>query len=993
MLEDINVPISFSGGLDTKTDEKLVLPGKLTVLENGVFKSARKIGKRNGYTLIASLTAGSTLAFLRNELLAIGANRISSYSDATAAMVDKGPVVSVHAELQQIIRNSYQQTTPDIAISGNIALLAWKDSRGGVRATVLDLLTGTPILADTQVSATGKFPHCVAIGQYLVVVYADSTNLKYRKVAINSGTAFDAEATLFNDLNGTTSYFDVVETSNALAVTYMNGSSQITLAYVTLNSSSNLVPGTALLGFPTAITIAEAITTTIGLFVEPSTQAFFIVWHNTTNGLRYAVRNADFTSKVAATTVDATTSPTIPRVTGAFTSTTSLTLFYELNSANSYDHLVKTNTVNTAGGVGSASVLKRSVGLGSKAFLIGSDIYFIAAYDSTLQATYFMLKSDGTIVAKLLYTQGGGLPADNMLPTVPVDSALKAYFPASVKTKLISEANTTFTLKGVALEVLDFHYTTPFVCRELGENLHLSGGFVSIYDGASPVELGFHLFPENIATSASASGGSMATGTYLYYVVFAWIDNRGQLHRSAPSIAKSVAVTGPTGSVAVTVPTLRLTAKVSPRVDVMVEVYRTEANATTPYKVTSVSSPTFNNAGADTVVFTDTVADASIISNEILYTNGGTVENVWPGAVGHLQSAKNRLIATDLEDPLAWAYSREFVEGECINFSDFLTSRVDALGGKLYASAEMDEKVIFFKENHLFFSAGDGPDDTGGGGSFTRPQLIPSDVGSKYPNSIVLMPDGLMFKSNKGIYLLNRALQVQYVGDRVEAYNSQNITSAVLIADRNEVRFTTDSGMTLVYNYYFKDEDGVGQWATWSNHEASSAGLWKNQYVYLKSSGKIYKEAPGFFLDDNVAIKLKVVTAWIKTAGVQGFQRVRRAALLGEYLSPHTLHMQIGYNYEPSYPDRVLFDAEAAIDTNYYGQDSYYGESTVYGGVEDSAYQFRAHIKRQKCQSIRFSFEDVSADSPGQGYSLSDLTLQVAVKKGIHRLKPGKSLG
>lgn len=65
------------------------------------------------------------------------------------------------------------------------------------------------------------------------------------------------------------------------------------------------------------------------------------------------------------------------------------------------------------------------------------------------------------------------------------------------------------------------------------------------------------------------------------------------------------------------------------------------------------------------------------------------------------------------------------------------------------------------------------------------------------------MPLGIMYKSNKGIYLLNRSLQVDYIGSPVEDYNSQNITSADLIQDKNRRRFLTSSGVTLVYDYYF----------------------------------------------------------------------------------------------------------------------------------------------------------------------------------------------
>jgi len=52
----------------------------------------------------------------------------------------------------------------------------------------------------------------------------------------------------------------------------------------------------------------------------------------------------------------------------------------------------------------------------------------------------------------------------------------------------------------------------------------------------------------------------------------------------------------------------------------------------------------------------------------------------------------------------------------------------------------------------------------------TEPSLIPTDTGTINPRSIVLTPMGIMYQSEKGIYLLDRSLQVSYIGADVEAY-------------------------------------------------------------------------------------------------------------------------------------------------------------------------------------------------------------------------------
>lgn len=48
------IPIVFSQGVDTKTDKKSVVPGKLIALENGRFVSRNKIQTRNGFEALGS---------------------------------------------------------------------------------------------------------------------------------------------------------------------------------------------------------------------------------------------------------------------------------------------------------------------------------------------------------------------------------------------------------------------------------------------------------------------------------------------------------------------------------------------------------------------------------------------------------------------------------------------------------------------------------------------------------------------------------------------------------------------------------------------------------------------------------------------------------------------------------------------------------------------------------------------------------------------------
>ncbi len=89
------------------------------------------------------------------------------------------------------------------------------------------------------------------------------------------------------------------------------------------------------------------------------------------SGLKVTRLREDLTA-VATYTVEATATA-IPRVTMQRDSEGDVVVFYEHYATNDYDHLVKTATYDvSASSMGSASVLKRSVGLASKGFYYNS---------------------------------------------------------------------------------------------------------------------------------------------------------------------------------------------------------------------------------------------------------------------------------------------------------------------------------------------------------------------------------------------------------------------------------------------------------------------------------------------------------------------------------------------------------------------------------------------------------------------------------------------
>ena len=984
-LERIQLPVSLTG-IDTKTDQRLAV--KLLDLQNAVFtKGGQSLQKRNGYKALGqsilgttqTLQGGEAFAALNNELLVINAGTLYSYLPAQDGVLSKGGISSSIVSSQNITRNSAEQTQPTAAVLNGLSLWAWTDSRGGVRCSLIDEASGTKVLNDVLVSANGTQPKALAVGSNLQLYYLDvvagNTSLK---VALIANNAVSTPLTLAsNDVVTSAARYDVTTSGTNAIVTWNAISGFAKVGYVTQAG----VIGSPTVGLPNIVSMDFPGTNCLTVVVNPQTGTINIAGHNSTTGLKARALRPDLSNSFATVILDSTTQ--VNNVTGTLLGT-QISFFYEVNAAVAANHFIKMVTLSPTGTVGTPSTLIKSVGLASKAFVRNGHAFVTTVFDSTLQSSYFVVREDGFIEAKLLSQVAGSQGI--ILPAVIETTPGVFTVPNAIKTKFVSDSGTTYTFKGVNRTILDFTSARRYSSVQLGQNLHFVGGYLGAYDGTSVSELGFHLYPEGITASPATTGGAMADGAYQYSVVYEWQDGAGQIHRSANSIPQSVTVAGGAGAgkVTLTIPTLRLTAKLTPPT---LAVYRTAASGTVFYKVSSTTTPLLNDQTADSVTFVDLAADSTILANELLYTTGNVLENISPGACSLIATLKNRLYVSGLEDPNTVWYSKEVQVNEGVQMSDLLTSRVDPTGGGITALGGMDDKVIVFKPNSVFFWSGQGPDDAGNQNDFTLPQLVSSDAGCSNPNSIVLYANGLLFQSSKGIYELDRSLRVSYVGAPVEKYNTANVVSVNLIPNTNQIRFIIDADPgCLLFDYFFN------QWGTFTNHQGADSIVDNGVFYLLKTNGQVWKESPGFYQDVNLPIRRKITTAWIKVNGIQGFARIHRILVLGDYKSKHLLRISVAADYQQSPNQFFTFDASKVLDSNVYGQGSTYGSDNPYGGVSDSVYQFRCHLQQQKCQSIQLTVEDLySEGSPGEASLISDITLEVSVKKGTAKLKASKS--
>jgi hypothetical protein len=640
-------------------------------------------------------------------------------------------------------------------------------------------------------------------------------------------------------------------------------------------------------------------------------------------------------------------------------------------------------------GAASPATYLRSAALAGKAFAYGGAVYVPLAFQSQLQSTYFIASAAGSIVAKILAGLGGGVPTRSILPeSNALQDPSQFQFSFLAKDLLTVTGGAVATQTGVSAVTLDFFDPQESYSRaELGLGLHIGGGFLSLYDGASVVEHGFHLYPEGLATALhDADAGS--TSVYQYVGVYSWTDNQGQIHRSNPSPAatqqKATPIDG-THRVDVTFPTLRLTAKQSTRRKVTLELYRTTANNPVFYLVTSLSAPTYNDVTTDAVVITDATTDATLLGNLPLYTTG-EVENVAPGPVSSLTVHQNRIVALDSTNPLQLWWSKPVVPGSPVEFSDLFVQNVDPVGGDVTAVARMDAWLVIFKETAIFATSEDGPPASGGGYVFSPGQQVPADVGCVNPRSVNLGQDGITFQSAKGWHLLTRALQVQDLPDTDEWANDA-ATSGMTMPGAHETRWTLASGNILVH------DDFTNQWGTYTQQNAVDGVIWQGVQTYLRPDGQVRQETPGMFNDAGAPIKLRIVTSWLQFAGVNGYQRARKLEILGDWISAHRLVASLAYDFDPTIRQVAAIDASvAAVGQSVYGADSVYGgvvtstDSLIYGG-QFPAYSWRISLQTQKCSAMQITLEDSQVGvTPGEGCSFAALSFEVGLKPGLRRV-------
>lgn len=968
------VDIPLNGQLDTKSDSKLT-EGFLRV-ENATFEKIGSIKKRNAFTDSSSgisTKLGISLAGNGNSLIYIpkkGTGDNYSYYDS-------------ESKWKRIDGNNYdglRMATPpdffgDVVASADGGVRNQNidfDPTSGLYAITYALNNGGNTVLELYDSLTGEKKRVSTLNNYAVpkfmggkiFVFASSSFRRY-------DLDLNLEATVSYGLPTTVSGpFGFYSPNNMLSYICLNNAASTNVFYVVKVTSSSVVTSDTISAVNSPYDpVLNHMDLYVGLnrvvigFINQSAQCEIIVAD-------------DFSYAFTEHTVSTTASIYYRNVSIVNNGGDSLSIlwssFNPTNQMLSAVGIRKHSYLTTPAPINSEH-LQYGYLLASKAFIRSPNIYFMAQFPSYAdeQPSYFLIRYDGTnfdCLSNPLFREAGVKSSGVFyLPQVARNNEDYSMILTKI-TGFKEETTSGFGKYEYSAYLARFSFdidTDEMSYASTDRSVLTSGGIIRDYDGASIVEQNFFIAPTILSVSSSG-GGSITAGTRSYIAIFEYTDQRGYRQRSP--ISSSFSKTNG-ASEQNTITFYGYTLGPRGRLGI-VSFYRTENAGTVFYKVGEYTSAFGINING-TATFLDNVTDANLVKGELLYTTGGVLEIDPPPPSLFLCNHNNRIFSISGEDRNRIYYSNVKNITDSIGFSRLLFIRSESSTSRRsepnIALASISDKLLIFKESCIYWVGGDGSNELGQGSSFNTPELLTADIGCKYAKSVIHTPLGVMFMSNKGFYLIDGGLGINYIGAPVESYNSQKVYGSCIVKGRNIVNFLLGSVM-LSYNYM------VDLWSvyTMSNTPSGFIGYdiasFENKMMLLCSDSETSIEGTGFQDQVNSGTSnypLLVRTGWIKGPSIQGFARFWRAAVLGVYKSAHQLKVTVYYNYDDS-----VFDTWTITPSS------------------SGQYQNIFHLVRQKSEAISVQIEDISSGL--ESMELSVLSLEVGVKMGTMKLPASK---
>lgn len=505
---------------------------------------------------------------------------------------------------------------------------------------------------------------------------------------------------------------------------------------------------------------------------------------------------------------------------------------------------------------------------------------------------------------------------------------------------------------------LDFSAKQPAFAHDKDGVSLIAAALPVQWDGQSIVEIGSPLHtPKLIVDTTGGTGPTYAAGVYSFIAVQQWVDGAGLLHRSSPSNIQTLTLAGTEKLLAdTTLPDSFRDGNHQPGLDVII--YATEANGTSYHALTcSEESVTGSGLRRYSNVGLPDISRAQIYS---LGTAGEELTPQPPPPLRDIAIIGSRAWGIDAEVPTRLVYSKMRISGIGFEWHPALEINFPSGSGELLAIRELEGLPIVFTSNAIFQIAGEGPDNTGGGGYFGSPVRI-ATRGCDNAKSVVTTPAGIMWQDGEDMLLLSSGGLKVFPNISIPG----QIVGAVVLRNEDEVVFTIDSiADRLVYNYV-TDKFTVWDNQTFTLNSSMVAQLpWDREValLYAPANTTVYK-IDGATVGS--AASMSWETDWIYLCGdFQDHVIVRNIIFNGRTVTPHSLTIQAYVDFENS-PSTTLVWSDAEIATL---------------TTSDGRYTIKTELCKQNCRAVKIRISDtaVESDSGMSGVAPRSLTVVYA---------------
>lgn len=1019
------LPIVFQA-LEEGADRKNLPPGTVLVAENCAMDKARRMTKRWGTRSLAkstisgtTITTGKRLGTHEQDTTAFDGTSLQVYSNELLNWQTVDRVPNVRVTSRPLLDTGRSASAVDLAIYGHLLVSVYVAGTGTAKpiyVQVEDINTHELVLPPTQVTTAGSQPRVVIIGSYAAILYTTSGGSLL-------GRTFDLST--MGTLTGPTTMQTGLAASSSFDAVWKG----VTLYVVsTLAAGANRVQ---LQGFDGSLSTSIAAVTT-GLLAVGTTycidavagQGVYVIWTTSSGGGAVKLVTASDTTLAVGTGPTNIYTGDIPSYAFvAVDDATNVLVGYNKGDAVApKNEALITQLYVGATHAAVANTKRQTNGLfkPSKPWKISSRWYCAATtylHDYSFGTSTAIVPGQSSCIIEILTsTYSAATPPHRHVATLEnqtgwYDETLTLSQPA------VDASNNVFVAASFRKRVdvvvgpgqpLGFNvYKASLSDGDLGRMLPIGpnticvGGAPYYSDGATTMPAAFLHAPMIVsATPGAAASGSMAAGNYQYAAVYTWRDANGVLHRSEPSNIVT-ATSAANGSIALSIASASISGKQTETTGfgsgsaspVQIELYRTTVGGSILYRLTY--EPGFNtitnDPTADSVSITDTRADSSITgttpavtlaSQAQIYTNT-ELEEIPPPAFTTGEVHRNRIFGIAADEFTLWA-SKDVSEdlGIAPGFNEAFTNTFTT---RKKALASLDAALVVFGEDDIDLLEGSGPTSAGLENDWAI-RRVHSDVGTTNPRSVVVCPIGVLFESRRGIELLDRGLNISFVGQQIEdtlaAYPT--ITSAVLVAEFAEVRFTCNasngsSGVVLAWDYlnkiwFTRKYTDAADTAT-SSVAFVDAALINGVYTLLTAGGQVYRESQTTYLDNATTwVGRDLQIADVHPGGPGGWYRFKLFQVLGTSETNHDLRLSISRDYSTSWEQVENFAAQTA--------------ATTVGPLQSC----RIVIGNQKAQAVRLRLQDLTPTTGSVGTGLgpiwSGLALQLMQKSGTAKNDP-----